>query len=301
MQGKTRSHDGDILANSELILNPDGSVYHLGIRPEHLSERVVIVGDPERVGEIASRFSSIEFDFQNREFRTCKGLYNGVELTVVSTGIGVDNIDIVINELDAAANIDLESRQVKSELKSLKILRLGTSGSLRADIPVGSMVYSAFAFGLDGVPYTYVPTTTSDELDLQNAMMRDLDWPDYLPTPYVAKADQELLEAVGSDMVKGITMTANGFYGPQGRSLRLSLRDAGFHDKLRSIEWNGLNVTNIEMECAGLYSLGGMLGHQMGTACVILANRESGAFSKEPQKHINELIDKALSRLTQTA
>lgn len=301
MKASLRAHSDGPIADSELIINPDGSIYHLGIRPEHLSDIIIIVGDPERVGEIAGRFDKCHFDLQNREFRTCKGELGGVEMTIVSTGIGVDNVDIVMNELDALANIDFASREVRSDLRSMQMIRLGTSGTIRSDIETGSLVASRFAFALDGVPYSYKPALNEQETALQESLTLHLGLPPYMPIPYVAGCNTQLLSLLDDNVIQGVTMTANGFYGPQGRALRLNLRDDEFHDELREFEWEDWKITNIEMECAGLYSLGSMLGHQMLTVCAILANRATGAFSKTPQKHINNLIDSMLERLTQSS
>lgn len=300
MKASLRTHSDGPIADSELILNPDGSIYHLGIRPEHLSDTIIIVGDPERVGEIAGRFDHSHFDMQNREFRTCKGELGGIDITIVSTGIGVDNVDIVMNELDALANIDFATRLVKTEQRSMRMIRLGTSGTIRPEIDTGSHVASRYAFALDGVPYSYRPTLNETEEKIQQSIGSHLGLPTHMPVPYVTECESSLLSLLGPDVIQGITMTANGFYGPQGRALRLNLRDDNFHDQLRGFRWNEWKVTNIEMECAGLYSLGSMLGHQMLTVCAILANRATGAFSKTPQKDINNLIDSMLERLTQS-
>lgn len=283
---------------SELILNENRSIYHLGLIEGQVSDDVIVVGDPERVESISSRCDQVFSKQQSREFAIHQARLGNRDLTILSTGIGVDNIDIVVNELDACANINFDTRTAKKNLRSLNIIRIGTSGSVRKDIPLGSFVASKAAIGMDGVPYHYNSEMTDYEKNLIAIFNEQMSWEEPLPTVYAAAASETLLSSIASDMIHGITFTANGFYGPQGRNLRLSRRKPKLLDNLRNVEYNGHRLTNLEMECAGLYALGGMLGHQMLTCCVILANRYDNSFVDNPQKPISALIDEVLARLT---
>ena len=285
------------IPESQLILNDDGSVYHLGITGEHIADTVLVVGDPERVPNITRRFDSVFYRRAGREFVVHTGRVGQREVTVLSTGIGVDNIDIVINELDAAVNIDPATRTPKAALRQLDIVRLGTCGALRDDIPVGTVIASAYGIGYDGVPWHYGAEPESDEVAMAEAFVAHVGWPSALALPYCAKASSALLEHFAADFVKGITVTANGFYGPQNRSLRLPLADDQRMERIRSFAHGGYAATNFEMECAGIYALAGMLNHRPLTACVVLANRYREEFSSDPQKEVNTLIDKVLSHL----
>lgn len=283
---------------SELILNPDGTVYHLHLRAENIADIVIIVGDPDRVEQISSRFDSVEFTMQKREFCTHTGSLNGTRMTVVSSGIGVDNIDILINELDAAVNIDLSTRQPKSHRRTLTFVRLGTSGTLQPDIPIESFIASAYAIGTDGVPWFYECEMTQKEKSIAEAFAQECRWPSQLADPYCSGADVDLLEKMDF-ATPGITLTANGFYAPQQREVNVPLAFPELLNAYQNFTYDGLRMTNFEMECSGIYALATMLGHKPLTVCAILANRTLGQFSQSPQKAIDRLINLALNRLTQ--
>lgn len=285
------------IPESQLILQKDGSVYHLGVRGEDIADTVLIVGDPERVPIISALFDSIRLRKENREFVIHTGAWQGQAITVLSSGIGVDNIDILINELDAAVNIDPDTRTPRSDLRSLRLIRIGTCGSLREDIPVGSFIASAFAIGFDGVPWHYLGEMDQEEAEMAAAFRSHTQWAEELARPYCARADQDLLEHIGAGMVQGVTLTANGFYGPQNRSLRLPLSDDQRMERVRSFSHAGWKASNFEMECAGIYALSGMLGHRALTCCVVLANRYREEFSSDPESSIKGLINIVLSRL----
>ncbi|MFZ4785041.1 MAG: nucleoside phosphorylase [Flavobacteriales bacterium] len=284
------------IPSSELILRPDGSLYHLGVLPEHIAPRIIIVGDPERVPLISALFEIIEFKVESREFVVHTGIYKDKRITVVSSGIGVDNIDIVLNELDAAVNVDLNSRTPKAQLTSLEIVRIGTSGSIQTDIPVGSFVASTAAFGLDGVPYTYGAQLETDEDIIVTALRSEIEQLRNHSGLYAARANRELVDRIAFDMVQGITATQNGFYGPQGRTVRLHSVVEPILSRYASVEIDGQRVTNFEMECSGIYALSSMLGHKALTVCAILANRASKEFHKDPSKSIETLISTVLER-----
>lgn len=281
---------------SELVLDPNGAPYHIGVKSENLSTDIVLVGDQERVEAVSKFFSSIEHEHQNREFRSATGLYNGKRISVLSTGIGTDNVDIVVNELDAAFNIDLESRQEKDEKTSLNLLRLGTSGSLQPEIDVDSFVCSAYAIGLDNVLH-YYEENIQDHI-LTEHVRKKMGQAYQFIKAYGVKGSSRLLQRVGDGLHHGITLTASGFYGPQGRELRLAKRYPELNVQLSSIEYDKLKVTNYEMETSALFALGGMLGHNCMTICLIIANRFKGAFSENYKEKMNELIEQSLDRLT---
>ena len=284
--------------NSELIVNDDGSIYHLGILPEDLANDIIVVGDPGRVITISDRFDHIRVKKQNREFVTHTGTRNGKELTVLSTGIGTDNIDIVMNELDALVNFDLNKREEKAQKKSLRIIRLGTSGGLQTNIEIDSFLLSEFSVGMDGLLnyYSWLPNET--ENNLEKALNHHFQWPERYPLPYAVEADAELVQLLEKGMTKGITLTAGGFYAPQGRSLRLALPVADFHTQIQAFNWGGKKLTNFEMESAAIYGLGKLLGHKCCTVCAIIANRANGTFSKQHNATISRLIDDVLDKLT---
>ena len=285
------------IPESELVLNPDGSVYHLKLRPEHIAETVIIVGDPHRVSMVSSYFDSIEYSIENREFVTHTGYVGEKRLTVLSTGIGTDNIDIAINELDAAVNIDLKTRTVKENFKSLKIIRLGTSGAVQEDIPCDSFVISSHGLGFDGLLNFYnVPKGIVDQ-DLTNAFLSHSKWDNALPRPYIVAGSDILLNELGKNMIQGITATSPGFYGPQGRVLRLPLFDPYQNEKITSFGFAGLRITNYEMETSALYGLGKMLGHQTCTICAIIANRLAKTYSKDYKKTVDKMIGIVIERL----
>nr|WP_294938865.1 nucleoside phosphorylase [uncultured Flavobacterium sp.] len=285
------------IKSSELILNPDGSVYHLNLKPEHIAHDVIFVGDQHRVEKITQFFDNIEFSTQKREFKTQTGSYKGKRLTVMSTGIGPDNIDIVMNELDALVNIDLTTRQPKKDLTSLNIVRIGTSGSLQADIPVDSIVMSEYAIGLDNMLRSYLIDSVTDKT-IEDAFVNHTNWDLRKGRPYVVKGSGKLAELIASDSIhKGFTGTAGGFYGPQGRVLRLNIQDENLNQKMDSFNHNGIRMTNLEMETAAIYGLGKLLGHETLSMNAIIANRASGTFSEDPYKAVDELIVYVLNKL----
>ena len=286
-----------MIASSELILNPDGSVYHLNLKPEHIANDIIFVGDQNRVEKITQFFDSIEFSTQKREFKTQTGLFKGKRITVMSTGIGPDNIDIVMNELDALVNIDLETRMPKATLTSLNIIRIGTSGSLQASIPCDSFVLSKFGLGLDNMLRSYLIDEISN-LEIEDAFVKHTDWDLRKGKPYVISCSEKLERIIESDrMHKGITATAGGFYGPQGRVLRLDIQDQNLNGKMDNFEYENTKITNLEMETAAIYGLGKLLGHECLSLNAIIANRATGTFSEDPYKAVDELIAYTLEKL----
>jgi uridine phosphorylase len=287
-----------MIQSSELILNPDGSVYHLNLLPENIAHDIIFVGDQNRVEKITQSFDNIEFSTQKREFKTQTGTLNGKRITVMSTGIGPDNIDIVMNELDALVNIDLKTRQPKENLTSLNIIRIGTSGSLQADIPVDSFVMSKFGLGLDNMLRSYLIDTIS-QTAIEDAFIKHTQWDLRKGKPYVISCSETLERLIESErMHKGITATAGGFYGPQGRVLRLAIQDATLNHKMDNFTFDGNRITNLEMETAAIYGLSALLGHQALSLNAIIANRASGTFSADPYKAVDELITYTLQKLT---
>ena len=288
-----------MIASSELILNPDGSVYHLNLLPEHIAEDVIFVGDQDRVEKISQHFDSIEFSTQKREFKTQTGLYKGKRITVISTGIGPDNIDIVMNELDALVNIDLETRKPKEKLTSLNIIRIGTSGSLQADIPVDSFVMGKLGLGLDNMLRSYLIDDISEK-ETEEAFIKHTLWDLKKGKPYVVACSEKLEKRLESPQIfKGITGTAPGFYGPQGRILRLNIQDPNLNTKMDSFEYKGIRMSNLEMETSAIYGLGKLLGHHCVSLNAIIANRASGTFSSNSYKAIDELILYTLNKLAE--
>ena len=285
------------IQSSELILNPDGSVYHLNLKPEHLAKNIIFVGDQNRVPKIAKHFDTIEFETQKREFKTITGTYRGTRITVLSTGIGPDNIDIVMNELDALVNIDLETRTIKKELTKLNIVRIGTSGSLQDYIPVDSFVLAKFGLGFDGVLHSYV---CEDILDakFEDAFIKHTNWSPRKARPYIVANSSELEAKLESDIIfKGVTATAVGFYGPQGRVLRLPIQDPELNHKIDNFEFNGVKITNLEMETSVIYGLSKLLGHNACSMNCIIANRANGTFSENPKASVEKLIKYTLDKL----
>jgi uridine phosphorylase len=283
---------------SELILNPDGSVYHLNLKPEHIAHDIIFVGDQNRVEKISSQFDTIEFSFQKREFKTHTGTLNGKRISVISTGIGPDNIDIVMNELDALVNIDLITRQLKTTLTSLNIIRIGTSGSLQADIPVDSFVMSKYGLGLDNMLRSYLVDEISNT-NMEEAFINHTHWDSRKGRPYVISCSEKLEKLIESDKIhKGITATAGGFYGPQGRVLRLDIQDKNLNSKMDNFKFEGNRITNLEMETAAIYGLSKLLGHNALSLNAIIANRATGTFSEDPYKAVDELIKYTLEKLT---
>ncbi|MBA9074974.1 uridine phosphorylase [Flavobacterium gossypii] len=288
-----------MIQSSELILNPDGSVYHLNLKPEHIANDIIFVGDQNRVEKITQFFDKIEFSTQKREFKTQTGIFKGKRITVMSTGIGPDNIDIVVNELDALVNIDLETRQPKEELTSLNIIRIGTSGSLHKDIPVDSFVMSKFGLGLDNMLRSYLIDRISEDA-IEEAFIHHTNWDIRKGKPYVIRCSETLEKLIESDKIfKGITATAGGFYGPQGRVLRLEIQDPQLNGKMDNFNFNDNRITNLEMETAAIYGLSALLGHNALSLNAIIANRASGTFSEDPYKAVDELIAYTLDKIAQ--
>ena len=283
---------------SELILNKDQSIYHLNLHPQDVAETVILVGDPGRVAKISAYFDSVEIRKSKREFVTHTGWYRGKRLSVVSTGIGTDNVDIVLNELDALVNIDFRKKEVKKDLTRLNLIRLGTSGAIQPDIPVGSIVLSELAIGFDGLLQFY-DSGKVQLADVQFAFLEYSGWSVLKPVPYVVRATPELCEKLNSEaVIKGFTATNSGFYGPQGRSLRLGLDDPEINQKLAAFRYKGLRITNMEMETAGIFGLAALLGHAATAVNCILANRPNGTFSQNPSGDIDRLIRYTLDKLT---
>ncbi|MGA9638161.1 nucleoside phosphorylase [Flavobacterium sp.] len=286
-----------MIPKSELILNPDGSVYHLNLKPENIARDIIFVGDPDRVEKITRLFDSIEFSTQKREFKTQTGTYKGKRLTVLSTGIGADNIDIVLNELDALVNIDLETRTIKKELTSLNIIRIGTSGSLQADIPVNAFVLSKIGLGLDTMLRSYQNDSVTITA-LEEAFIKHTNWDIRKGRPYAVHCSEKLEKQFENDNIhKGVTATAGGFFGPQGRVLRLAIQDENLNNKMDSFNYNGTRITNLEMETTAIYGLSALLGHHALSLNAIIANRANGTFSSNPDEAIEKLIDYVLCKI----
>lgn len=288
-----------VIEPSELIINPDGSIYHLHLRPEHIAENIILVGDPGRVEMVSSYFSKIEYKISNREFFTHTGLYNNKRITVLSTGIGTDNIDIVVNELDALVNIDLEKRQIKSTHKTLNLVRLGTSGGLQLDVLVDSFLVSQSSIGFDGLLNYYKGRNEICDLKFEEAFMKFVNWNPLLPKPYVIDCSEILLEKLGNGFKKGVNISASGFFGPQGRVLRLPIVDPEINDKIEKFSFEGKKITNYEMESSALYGLSKLLGHNALTICAIIANRVSKTYSKDYHPIVKKLVEHTLQKLTE--
>ncbi len=286
------------IEESELIVNPDGSIYHLHIRPEQLADDIIVVGDPQRVEIISNYFDTIECKVSNREFVTHTGTINGKRITALATGIGTDNIDIVMNELDAVVNIDLEKRQLKEKTKSLNIVRLGTSGALQEHIPVDSFVFSTYGLGLDGLLNYYAGRDTVIDQEMTQAFVDYAQWEKDFSRPYIIRSSKALEERISGGMFKGITATAPGFYGPQGRELRLPLAHPEVNELLQGFKYKDNLITNFEMETSAIYGLGSLLGHNTATVCAIIANRYNKTFSADYKKTVVKLIEELLSKLT---
>lgn len=282
---------------SELILNPDGSIYHLNLRPENIGHTIIFVGDPDRVEKVTKHFDDIDFETQKREFKTQTGTYKGKRISVISTGIGPDNIDIVLNELDALVNIDFTTRKVKNTLTSLNIIRIGTSGSLQKDIPVDSMLMSTHALDINGMLHSYKIDTIANP-DMEDAFIKHTNWSKNKAKPIVIRGSGILEKKFDSSTIyKGLTATAGGFYGPQGRILRLEIQDTALNNKLDTFNFNGIRITNLEMETSAIYGLSKLLGHQAISLNAIIANRPHGTFSEDPHKIVDDLIVYALERI----
>lgn len=287
-------------AESELIINKDGSVFHLHVRPEQLADKVILVGDPGRVALVASHFEEKEMEVESREFRTVTGTYKGKRITVISTGIGCDNIDIVMNEVDALANIDFQTRTEKQQLRSLEIVRIGTCGGLQLNTPEGTFICSEYSVGFDGLLNFYEGRNAVCDLKMERALISHLGWTGNMcqPYPYVIKADENLVERIAqNDMVRGITVACGGFFGPQGRQLRVPLVDPHQNEKIESFEYEGMHITNFEMESSALAGLAKLMGHRATTACMVIASRRAGKANTGYKNIIDDLITLVLDRI----
>jgi len=292
----TPTDNSEGIRGSELLLNPNGSIYHLYLRPEQVADRVIIVGDPGRVAAISANFDTVEHVVENREFVTHTGTFNGKRVTALSTGIGTDNIDIVLNELDALVNVNFETRMPNDTKRSLSIIRIGTTGALQGNIPVNSFIVSAYGLGMDGLLHHYKNDIC--ETAIENAFLQQVQLSDHLPRPYVVKGSQRLIDSIGADMYLGMTATAAGFYAPQGRMLRLPLANPHMVDQMTEFKFEGLKVTNFEMETSAFYGLGQLLGHDCCTVCVAIANRVNQTYNEHYKEYVAQLISLVLKRLT---
>ena len=287
-----------IIADSELIINSDGSVFHLHLKPEQLTDRIVVCGDPGRVNMIASYFDTQDFEVSSREFHTIGGTYKGKPIMCLSHGIGTDNIDIVMNELDALANIDFTTRQVKDEHRTLSIVRIGTCGGLQPYVPIGTAVMATKAIGFDGVLNFYAGRNEVSDLDFEKKFCEFVGWNELWAKPYVVDADAELVERIGRyDFVKGYTIAANGFYGPQGREVRLPLAEPNLNARIEAFEYNGGHITNYEMESSALQGLAKLMGHKALTVCSVIANRVATKVNPNYKTAVEDLVKTVLERL----
>ncbi|MCD6660221.1 MAG: nucleoside phosphorylase [Lentimicrobium sp.] len=286
------------IAESELVLNNDGSIYHLKLHPEEIARDIIVVGDPGRVPSISAYFDRIEVQRQNREIVTHTGYIGSKRLTVLSTGMGTDNIDIVLNELDALVNIDLKNRTILSNHTSLNIIRLGTSGALQPDIPVDSTVMSTHGIGIDGMLYYYSSLKDVYDREMTDAFIQQSNWDANFPRPYAVAASEKLLNLFSSGHLSGITATAPGFYGPQGRKLRLETTHPDLNEAISGFRYNGQRIVNFEMETSALYGLGKMLGHETLTICAIIANRVIKKYSSDYKITVKKLIEQVLEKLS---
>ena len=287
-------------APSELMINEDGSIFHLHVRPEGLSDKVILVGDPQRVDLVASHFSLKEYEVKSREFHTITGYYKQKRVTVVSTGIGCDNIDIVVNELDALANIDFKTRKEKETFRQLELVRIGTCGGLQHFTPTGTLLCSEISIGFDGLLNFYEGRNSICDLPLERALLNHLGWTGNLcaPAPYVVHADEELVDRIaGTDLVRGMTVACGGFFGPQGRRLRIPLADPHQNEKIESFEYQGKRIVNYEMESSALAGLARLLGHKATTVCMVIANRVEKEADTNYKTHIDDLIRIILERI----
>jgi len=287
-----------MIAESELPINADGSVFHLHLRPEQIADKIILVGDQGRVNTVAEFFDSKECEVQSREFHTITGSYKGKRISCVSTGIGCDNIDIVMNELDALVNIDLTTREVKPEHKTLELVRVGTCGGLQPYTPLGSFIASVKSIGFDGLLNYYAGRDEVCDTALEEAFVKYMQWSEKKPAPYVAQADKELIARIaGTEMVQGITCACGGFYGPQGRQVRLAIQDPEQNTKIENFEYDGLKICNFEMESSALAGLASLLGHKAMTCCMVIANRYNKEMNTEYKNTIGTLIEKVLERI----
>lgn len=287
-------------AESELIINSDGSVFHLHVKPEQLADKIILVGDPGRVSLVASHFDTRECDIESREFHTITGTYKGKRIMVTSTGIGCDNIDIVMNEIDALANIDFTTRTEKEPLRQLEIVRIGTCGGLQPYTPEGTFICSVISVGFDGLLNFYEGRNAVCDLQMERALLNHLGWSGNMcaPAPYVIEADKELADRMaGDDMVRGVTVACGGFFGPQGRQLRVPLADPKQNEKIGNFEYNGLKITNFEMESSALAGLARLMGHKAVTCCMVIADRLTRKSDTGYKTHIDDLIGLVLERI----
>lgn len=285
-------------AESELIINPDGSVFHLHVKPEQLADKIILVGDPGRVALVASHFENKECEIESREFKTITGTYKGKRISVVSTGIGCDNIDIVVNELDALANIDFKTRYEKEKFRQLELVRIGTCGGLQPYTPVGTYICSQKSIGFDGLLNFYAGRNNVCDLEFEKAFVEYMHWSPLLCAPYVIDASKELIDRINQgDMVNGVTIACGGFFGPQGRELRIPLADPKQNEKIEKFEWNGYRITNFEMESSALAGLSRLMGHKAMTVCMVIANRLAKEANANYKNSIDGLIQKVLDRI----
>ncbi len=287
-------------AESELIINADGSVFHLHVKPCQLADKIILVGDPGRVGLVVSHFDTMECEVESREFHTVTGSYKGKRITVASTGIGCDNIDIVLNEMDALANIDFNTRMEKDDERQLEIVRIGTCGGLQPYTPEGTFICSVKSVGFDGLLNFYEGRNAVCDLQMERALLNHLGWTGNMcaPAPYVIDADKELVERIAKDdMIRGVTVACGGFFGPQGRRLRVPLADPRQNEKIESFEYRGLRITNFEMESSALAGLARLMGHKATTCCMVIANRLTKKSDTGYKKHIDDLIKLVLDRI----
>lgn len=288
------------IAPSELIINPDGSIFHLHVKPEQLADKVILVGDPGRVPVVAAHFETTECDISSREFRTITGTYKDKRITVLSTGIGCDNIDIVVNELDALANIDFNTRLIKDELRQLELVRIGTCGGLQPNTPEGTFVASEISIGFDGLLNFYAGRNEVSDLKLEEAFLKHMNWhgTQCIAHPYVVHANSELIDRIAADdMVRGITIACGGFFGPQGRQLRLPLADPNQNEKIEAFEFDGHRITNFEMESSAIAGLSLLMGHKAMTCCMVIANRLAQKANPNYKNSIDSLIKLVLDRI----
>ncbi|MBL7111310.1 MAG: nucleoside phosphorylase [Bacteroidales bacterium] len=275
---------------TELLMNPDGSIYHLKLKPEDIARKIILVGDPERVEMVSSYFDKVEIRKENREFITHTGSYNGTRISVMSTGIGTDNIDIVMNEIDALANIDLQNKVIKPDHTSLQLVRIGTTGGLHQDIPLNSYILSRYACGFDNVLNFYSGRDLVCDQDMEREFVRHTGWSSILHAPYFVRSSDELFNLFPAGMVSGITISAPGFFGPQGRVLRLETMDPDLNNKLQTFRYGDLRITNFEMESSALFGLSKLLGHHAISICLMAANRATGKATDDYYSHMKELI-----------
>ncbi|MDY3979519.1 MAG: nucleoside phosphorylase [Tidjanibacter sp.] len=287
-----------IIPSSELVINSDGSAFHLHLKPEQLADTVILVGDPGRVAMVAEMFDSIECEVSSREFHTVTGICHGRRMSVVSTGIGTDNIDIVVTELDALANIDFATRTVKKEFRRLTILRLGTSGAIQPDIPIGTFLFARTSAGFDGLLNYYAGRNDVCDLKIEQAFMKHTDWNELLPKPYFIDADKELFEHFKDVTTEGITIAAPGFYGPQGRWVRLQPADLQLNEKIESFRYEGRRITNFEMESSALAGLSALMGHRAATICTIIAQRVNKGMNTDYKPFVRKMLEMALVKLS---